>query len=287
MTTSGAQRGPGGRRSAASSNLESVRADPGSHRNSRDRGAAREPAACSLCPPRLSISVPQFVGRIDQGRADHRGCDRARDPADRSCQRPTGVHRVGTASRTRGRPSLTVRWSGVAIATAAEQVVVPDLLGVPEPEALRLLFDAGLVPGARTETPAPLIDPGAIASQDPPAGARVPRGTPVTYSISTATISPSVGASTRPTPQVPSAVPPVNKLRVGDYRCMVLPAARAHIRDDGFTVGRISSGIEGGAGRRHMGRHPDRTHDRSPWPPRGAPDRHPAVQPVRCPKVVA
>jgi beta-lactam-binding protein with PASTA domain len=156
---------------------------------------------------------------------------------------------VSTVLEQHPDPGATVAHGSVVdivVATAAEQVVVPDLLGVPEPEALRLLSGAGLVPGARTETPAPLIDSGAIASQDPPAGTRVPRGTPVSYSISTAAIAPSEGASISPTPLVATPVPPVNGLRVGDYRCMVLPEARTHIRDDGFKVGRISYSIEGG-----------------------------------------
>src|SRR6185436_7959978 len=134
----------------------------------------------------------------------------------------------------------------IVVATAAAEVVVPDLIGIPEPEALRLLSDAGLLPGTRTETPAPLIESGAIASQDPAAGARVARGTPVAYAISTATASPSAGPTTNPTPQVPSPVPPVTTNQVGDYRCMILPEATDRIRADGFTVGRVSYSIEGG-----------------------------------------
>jgi beta-lactam-binding protein with PASTA domain len=205
----------------------------------------REPALVPV-PATAVVSMPQFVGRsIEDARTIADAIGLELQPTGRVSDQP-----ISTVLEQHPNPGAPVAQGSVVsivVATAAEQVVVPDLLGVPEPEALRLLSGAGLVPGARTETPAPLVDPGAVASQDPPAGTRVPRGTPVTYSISTAAIAPSAGASTRPTPQVGSAVPPVNKLRVGDYRCMALPAARAHIRDDGFKVGRISYSIEGGA----------------------------------------
>jgi beta-lactam-binding protein with PASTA domain len=196
-------------------------------------------------PATAVVSVPQFVGR---SMAD------ARTIADAIGLeiKPTGHvsdQPISTVLEQSPNPGVNVARGSVVsivVATAAALVVVPDLVGVPEPAALLLLSEAGLVPGARTKTPAPLIDPGAIASQDPPAGTRVPRGTPVTYSISLGVVSPSAEASTLPTPQVASPVPPLNRAPVGDYRCMVLPQASARIRGDGFEVGRISYSIEGG-----------------------------------------
>jgi beta-lactam-binding protein with PASTA domain len=196
-------------------------------------------------PAMAVVSVPRFVGRsLEDARiiADAIGLEI--EPTGHVSDEP-----ISTVLGQRPNPGVDVARGSVVsivVATAAVQVVVPDLLGVPEREALRLLSEAGLVPGARAETPAPQIDLGAIAFQDPPAGARVPRGTPVTYSISVGQISPSEEASIRPTPHVDSSVPPLMTGRVGDYWCMVLPEASAHIRDDGFEVGRISYSIEGG-----------------------------------------
>lgn len=198
-------------------------------------------------PVPLAVSVPDLVGRqFDVAKAIADAVGLEVEPTGRVSDRPIStVLEQDPEPGTSVDPGTTVR---IVIATAATDVVVPDLLGIPEPEALRLLSDAGLVAGVRTETEAPLIDEGAVAGQDPGAGTRVPRGTPVSYEVATgAAASSSPGVTSPPTPQVGSPQAPVGRLRVGDYRCMVLPEAKAHIRADGFKVGRISYSIEGGA----------------------------------------
>ena len=197
-------------------------------------------------PTSLTVSVPDLVGRrIDDARAIVDAVGLELQSTGRVSNRP-----IATVLEQDPRPGTRVAHGDpvrVVIATAATDVVVPDLLGVPEPEAQRLLSAAGLVAGSRTETPAPAIAEGAVASQDPAAGTRVPRGTPVSYAVATnASPSPVPAVTSRPSPLVSTPQPPVGGIPVGDYRCMVLPEAEAHIRDDGFAVGRISYSVEGG-----------------------------------------
>jgi beta-lactam-binding protein with PASTA domain len=135
----------------------------------------------------------------------------------------------------------------VTIATGADLVTVPDLRGVPEANAFGLLSDAGLVVGSRTETPDQLVVSGSIIGQDPPAATEVPRGTPVSYVVSTGPPSaPTRGPSPTPAPLVTASPPIDGSLVVGDYQCLTLVEATARLERDGFSRGTISYSIEGG-----------------------------------------
>jgi hypothetical protein len=136
----------------------------------------------------------------------------------------------------------------ITVATADDLVIVPELLGTTEAEALRLLSDVGLVAGTRSEAPAALVVAGSIASQDPAAGTRAPRGTPVSYVVSTGTAASPSGGPTPARSSPPESRPPaLGPIVVGDYRCLTLPDATEEIRADGLKLGRVSYSIEGGA----------------------------------------
>lgn len=203
--------------------------------------------------PPAAVVVPTLIGRpIAEARAIIEAIGLEIEPTGRVSDQPEStVLDQDPAPGTMAGPGSVVR---IVIATAVAEVVVPDLLGLPEGQALRALTDAGLVAGRRSATAAPLIDDGAVASQEPAAGRRVPRGTPVDFTISVGAVassassaeSPTSNPTTRPTTQGGSARPPIGQLPVADYRCMVLQAASERIRDDGFKVGRITYSIEGG-----------------------------------------
>ncbi|MET0772734.1 MAG: PASTA domain-containing protein [Candidatus Limnocylindrales bacterium] len=63
-------------------------------------------------------------------------------------------------------------------------VVIPDLRGVAEADALNQLLDLGLQPSDRIERFHDNVPEGAVIRTDPPAGTEVDAGTPVTYVIS-------------------------------------------------------------------------------------------------------
>ena len=201
----------------------------------------------SPAPAPPAVSVPDLLGRqVEDAKAIADAVGLELQLIGRVSDQP-----ISTVLEQDPRPGTRVDQGDpmrVVIATAASDVVVPDLFGVPESEARRRLSDAGLVAGSRSQTPAPLVEEGAVASQDPAAGTRVPRGAPVSYAVaSNVSPSPFPTVTSRPSPVVGTQQPPVGGIPVGDYRCMVLPEAEAHIRDDGFKVGRVSYSIEGGA----------------------------------------
>jgi serine/threonine-protein kinase len=138
----------------------------------------------------------------------------------------------------------------LTLAAGAETATVPDLRGKTEQEAFSLLAAAGLTLGPKTDAFDPIIPAGQIVSQVPPAGVIANKGTAVSYVLSkgpepSASPSPSPTPSPTPTPTPPPTPPPPTApptpapIKVGDYRCLTVAAAKAKIVDDGFTVGPV------------------------------------------------
>ena len=155
---------------------------------------------------------------------------------------------------------------GLTVVSGKELVAVPDLRAKTESEALRLIDDAGLQVGVRSEHPDPVVPDGSVVAQDPRAGIEVPKGTTaVDYTVSTGpeetpTPSPSPSPSPSPEPSLspspspepslspspspepspsPTSAPTPPLLTVGSYTCLTPPAAAARIVQDGFTLGGI------------------------------------------------
>jgi serine/threonine-protein kinase len=146
----------------------------------------------------------------------------------------------------------------VMVATQAETVVVPDVVGIKERKALEQLAAAGLKAGRRS-TVADVLPEGYVVSTDPRAGDSLTRGSLIDYVISTGlapgtSASPSqtpspgatasaeplrspVPASTRAPGASPSPLGPHETTLVGDFLCLDLATARGHIEEAGLIVG--------------------------------------------------
>src|SRR5918995_5307010 len=76
---------------------------------------------------------------------------------------------------------------------------VPDLVGLPYPEAEQALREAGFVLGGVVEEPSQTVSAGVILAQDPGAGDAAPPGSAVTLTTSTGAVStPSSASPTAP-----------------------------------------------------------------------------------------
>jgi len=140
----------------------------------------------------------------------------------------------------------------VTVATQAETVVVPDVHGIKEGVATERLRAAGLKPGSRLEAEDPL-PPGYVVATDPRAGVSMTRGSVVDYMVSTGRppgLSPRPSASATPviratpSPEAsapdsasPSPFPSQQVTLVGDFLCLDLATARAHIEEAGLIIG--------------------------------------------------
>ncbi len=140
----------------------------------------------------------------------------------------------------------------VTVATQVETVVVPDLHGIKEDNAVGVLEDSGLHPGER----ASIIDQlpeGYVVSTDPRAGSSVTRGAQVAYTVSLgpaveptprppATREPTPKPTPSPTPELtlePTPFPSSEVVLVKDYSCIDLGAARNHLQAAGLLLGAI------------------------------------------------
>ncbi|MEY3019998.1 MAG: hypothetical protein RLZZ272_982, partial [Actinomycetota bacterium] len=72
----------------------------------------------------------------------------------------------------------------LTVAVGLDEVVVPDLRGVAEADAIGLLRARGLEPGTRSRGFDAAVAPGSIVSTDPPAETTVPTGTRIDYVVS-------------------------------------------------------------------------------------------------------
>ena len=108
-----------------------------------------------------------------------------------------------------GAPVFEGDHIAVVVAIQTPTVEVPDLRGVPVDDAVNLLLEADLQPGARSEAHHPDIEAGSVIRTDPRAGIQVARGTLVDYLVSSGpepTPSPSPSPSPTPAP-TPIAAP--------------------------------------------------------------------------------
>ena len=92
-----------------------------------------------------------------------------------------------------GAPVFEGDHIAVVVAIQTPTVEVPDLRGVPVDDAVNLLLEADLQPGARSEAHHPDIEAGSVIRTDPRAGIQVARGTLVDYLVSS-------GPSPQPAP---------------------------------------------------------------------------------------
>ena len=139
----------------------------------------------------------------------------------------------------------------VTVSTQVETVVVPDVYGIKEDNAIAQLEDRGLQAGERL-TAADQLPEGYVVATDPRIGSSVTRGAAVDYIVSlgpaldptppartpppseSPTLSPTPGLTPEPTP-FPSSEPAL----VGDFTCVELAAARNHLEEKGLVVGAV------------------------------------------------
>jgi serine/threonine-protein kinase len=138
----------------------------------------------------------------------------------------------------------------ITVATQVETVVVPDLNGIKEDNAIAQLEDSGLHAGERL-TAADALPPGYVISTDPRAGSSTTRGTTIDYTVSLGpqvdptagpvlTPEPTPEPTAEPTPIVtadPTPFPSSEVALVGDFMCLDLATARSHLEDAGLLVG--------------------------------------------------
>ncbi len=118
-----------------------------------------------------------------------------------------------------GTPIMPGELVTIVIAVQPPTVVVPDVRGFPEEDALSALFDAGLVPGDRGEAFDASADPGVVLRTEPRAGVAVAPGTAVDYLV-------SLGAEPTPT-----SSPTPRLVRVPDLRGRSIEDARSLATD--------------------------------------------------------
>jgi beta-lactam-binding protein with PASTA domain len=141
----------------------------------------------------------------------------------------------------------------VTVATQVETVVVPDVQGIKEGNAVKVLEGSGLHAGERLTTYHPLLPAGYVVATDPRAGSSATRGTPIDYTVSLgrgqeptsvprATPLPTDAPTTLPSPEQtmePTPFPSSEAALVYDYRCLPLATARSQIEDAGLLVGAV------------------------------------------------
>jgi hypothetical protein len=138
----------------------------------------------STTPPVEQVTVPNFVGQtLDDARvtADPLGLELV--PTAQESDQP-----IGTILSQEPAPDTKVDTGAqvtVVVATGTETVAVPDLRLRTEADAVAAIVGAGLTNGTRAVAFDPVAPAGTVVSQDPQAGVRVARGTPVNYIVST------------------------------------------------------------------------------------------------------
>ncbi len=134
----------------------------------------------------------------------------------------------------------------LVVAKPAPTVLVPDLRGKAEADAINLMIDQGLRPGARSDAFDADVAEGSVVGTNPAAGESVERDSSVDYVVSR---GPNVTPSQEPTaePTSPTVVVPdltgvaeadaVNQLIDADLR----PGTRSEVFDDGIPAGGLVS----------------------------------------------
>jgi beta-lactam-binding protein with PASTA domain/tRNA A-37 threonylcarbamoyl transferase component Bud32 len=139
----------------------------------------------------------------------------------------------------------------VKVVSGKELVQVPDLVNLPEADAIRAITDAKLKLGVRTDDFDEAIPAGSVIGTTLPAGLEVPTGTAIDYQVSKGpepTPSPSPTPTPVPTPTpaptppptpTPTAAPtptPVPTVTVGTYTGLTVGAAKAQATAEGLVI---------------------------------------------------
>jgi beta-lactam-binding protein with PASTA domain len=138
----------------------------------------------------------------------------------------------------------------MTVATQVETVLVPDVHGLSEANAISQFQGSGLQPGERATAADPL-PVGYVVTTEPRAGSSVTRGSPVDYTVSSGPAhgqTPGPDATPRPTPRptpattpkvTPTPFPSAKTVLVTDYTCLDLSDAREHVEAVGLLVGAV------------------------------------------------
>ncbi|MGD8683179.1 MAG: Stk1 family PASTA domain-containing Ser/Thr kinase [Chloroflexota bacterium] len=140
----------------------------------------------------------------------------------------------------------------VTVATQVETVVVPDVHGIKEDNAITQLEASGLRAGERSTAPDQL-PAGYVVATDPRAGSSVTRGAEIDYTVSLGpadvptsrpvrTPVPTSEVTARPTSELtpePTPFPSSELALVTDFTCLELAAARDHLQAAGLVLGAI------------------------------------------------
>ena len=204
----------------------------------------------SVEPTVVLVHTPDFVGREEaaaQALADRRGV------VLEVAYRETVEVRAGLVieqfpePRTEVPTGTTVQ---LTVATQVETVLVPDVHGLSEANAISQFQGSGLQPGERTTAADPL-PAGYVVTTEPRAGSSVTRGSPVDYTVSSGPAhgqTPGPGSTPRPTPRptpgttpkvTPTPFPSAKTVLVTDYTCLDLSDAREHVEAAGLLVGAV------------------------------------------------
>jgi eukaryotic-like serine/threonine-protein kinase len=200
--------------------------------------------------PVTQVTVPNFVGKS------------LTDAQALAAQAGITVTPAAVASASGATPNTVISQNPAAgtkidkggsvdltLSAGTQTVAVPDLRGKTETDAFNLLAAAGLKIGTKTEVFDPVVAAGLIVRQSPVAGVVVNQGTPVDYDLSkgpepSASPSPTPTPAPTPTPTPAPTAPPTPTptpapIKVGNYVCMTVGAAKSQIVADGFKVGPV------------------------------------------------
>ena len=156
----------------------------------------------SETPPAGEVVTPNLIGiPLDRARSVTENAGLVLGPAT---YQQTNAYPEGTViSQDPGPGTPVAAGSSLnpTVSTARDLVIVPDVVGSPQSDAIVAVTSAGLRVGSTTRTPDPTIPAGAVIRTDPEAGSRVAVGTSVTLIVS------SGPDDTTPTTAPPSATP--------------------------------------------------------------------------------
>lgn len=158
-------------------------------------------------PTPIPVRVPSFVGLSRTAAvalAERRGIE-LRITEQRTTAAPRGT--VLSQEPPAGTALAPDRPVYLIVAAAPAAVRLPDLIGLPESDALAELFAAGLRAGSRSARTSLDLPYGTIIATDPAPGSSLPPGSAVAYVVSLGRPS----ATPRPT-SAPVAVPDVRSL---------------------------------------------------------------------------
>ena len=201
--------------------------------------------------PEPTIELVQTPDFIDRGEANARALADRRGLVLEVTYHETDEIEAGRVVEQLPEPETEVPAGTtvqVTVSTQVETVVVPDVHGIKEQNAIAQLEDSGLFAGERSTAPDALPE-GYVVSTDPRAGSSTTRGAtvdllvslgPGTNATSVPTATPSVGPTPEPTPDSttePTPFPSAEVVLVGEFTCLELATARAQLQDKGLLVG--------------------------------------------------